>query len=288
MNLRVAIIYKYIPQYRRCFFELLKERISQMGMELILICGQPGAADSKKKDTANLEWAKYIPSKIFKVAQTEFYWQPILSAIKDVDLVIVEQANKLLVNHILLLENVIGIRKLAYWGHGRNFQATSSNQFSESLKCILATKVHWWFAYNEMSARVVRERGFPTERITLVQNAVDTNLLIRSLRDLTPVDTEKIRQELNICSRNIGIYVGGLYPEKRIPFLLEALSLIRQQVSDFEMIFVGGGVDEHLVIKAAARNSWIHHVDPKFGQQKVPYYAVSKLFLMPGLIGLGI
>jgi glycosyltransferase involved in cell wall biosynthesis len=69
---------------------------------------------------------------------------------------------------------------------------------------------------------------------------------------------------------------------------LETLQLIRQQVPDFEMIFIGGGEDMHLVQQAAAQYPWIHYVGPKFDREKVPYYAVSKVFLMPGLIGLGI
>src|SRR6266496_1735412 len=129
MKLKIAIIYKYIPQYRRRFFEILKERLSQMGIELILIYGQAGLVDSKKKDAVDLEWGTYIPSKIFTIAHHEFYWQPVLSAIKGVDLVIVEQANKLLVNNLLILQNIVGITKLAYWGHGRSFQAKPSNQF---------------------------------------------------------------------------------------------------------------------------------------------------------------
>lgn len=35
------------------------------------------------------------------------------------DLAIVEQASKLLLNHILVMQNVISIRKVASWGHGK-------------------------------------------------------------------------------------------------------------------------------------------------------------------------
>ena len=43
-----------------------------------------------------------------------------------------------------------------------------------------------------------------------------------------------------------------------------------------------------MVEQAATQYPWIHYVGPKFDSEKVPYYALSKLFLMPGLIGLGI
>lgn len=286
--LKIAIIYKTLPRYRRDFFNGLRKELAEKNINLLLLYGQPSRRDALKNDTIDLDWAVKVPSKIFELGHSEFYWQPVLRYLKDVDLVIVEQASKLLVNYILLIQNWLGIRKLAFWGHGKNFQETSANLLGEWIKRQVSTRVHWWFAYNEMSARVVREIGFPSERITLVQNAVDTCFLTRALQELTQVQIEKVHQELNLHSHNVGIYAGGLYLEKRIPFLLESLQIIRRQVPDFEMIFIGGGVDAHLVEEAAAQYPWIHFVGPKFDSNKIPYYAVSKIFLMPGLIGLGI
>jgi glycosyltransferase involved in cell wall biosynthesis len=70
--------------------------------------------------------------------------------------------------------------------------------------------------------------------------------------------------------------------------LLEACELIRQRVPDFEIIFVGAGTEAALVKQAAERHSWIRYVGPKFDYDKVPYFLLSKLSLMPGLVGLGI
>jgi exopolysaccharide biosynthesis WecB/TagA/CpsF family protein len=44
----------------------------------------------------------------------------------------------------------------------------------EKWKQIWLTKVDWWFAYNDLSAGIVRSLGYPEERITSVQNAIDT------------------------------------------------------------------------------------------------------------------
>jgi glycosyltransferase involved in cell wall biosynthesis len=79
-----------------------------------------------------------------------------------------------------------------------------------------------------------------------------------------------------------------MYSDKRLPFLLEACQLIRQRVPDFEMIFMGAGVDVGLVTEAARWHSWMKFVGPKFDQDKVPYFMLSKLFLMPGVVGLAI
>lgn len=285
---KIAIVQRTITPYRRDFYIPFRERLLKRDISFLLLYGQPSRSDFLKNDSVDLEWAVKVPSKIFEIGHSELYWQSILPYLKDVDLVIVEQASKLLVNYVLLLQNWLGIRKLAFWGHGKNFQETSANLFGEWIKRQVSTHIHWWFAYTEMSMRVVREMGFPKERITLVQNAVDTHFLSQSLLELKPVQITKVREELNLYSQNVGIYVGGLYPEKRIPFLLGALKLIRHQIPDFEMIFIGGGVDTNLVEQAAIQHPWIHFVGTKFDREKVPYYAISKLFLMPGQVGLGI
>jgi len=54
------------------------------------------------------------------------------------------------------------------------------------------------------------------------------------------------------------------------------------------MIFIGGGIDAYLIEDAAREHSWIHYLGPVFGDEKIPLFAISKVFLMPGLVGLNI
>lgn len=285
---KIAIVTKTLTHYRVSFFNGLREKLSSKNIDLLLLYGQPSYRDRQKNDTFDLDWAIKVPSKIFEIGNKELYWQPVLKHLRGVDLVIVEQASKLLINYILVIQNVIGIRKVAFWGHGKNFQELTADKFAEWIKRQLSKHVHWWFAYNDLSARIVQAMGFPRERITSVQNAIDTRSLTESLQRVSQKDSEAVRVELGINSENVAIYAGGMYPEKLIPFLLESLNEIREQIPDFNMIFIGGGVDTKLVINAASENPWIHFLGPVFGDHKVPYFAVSKLLLMPGLVGLAI
>jgi len=79
-----------------------------------------------------------------------------------------------------------------------------------------------------------------------------------------------------------------MYPGKRLKFLLDSLIYVREQIPDFEMIFIGSGSDSYLVEEMNQKNSWIHFLGPKFNDEKVPYFVLSKLFLMPAQIGLAI
>jgi glycosyltransferase involved in cell wall biosynthesis len=285
---KVAIIYTYIPQYRWRFYEVLKDKLDQMEIELVLIYGQPSPKDVLKKDAVNLHWARKIRNLYFTIGRWVFCWQPVLSLVRDADLVIVEMANKLLVNYVLLMQNGFGIRRVAFWGHGRNFQAKDTDRFSEWIKRILSTKVYWWFAYNGTSAKVVQALGFPETKVTVVQNAIDTSNLINELGQLKCEDLEEVRRAVGIKGKHIGLYVGGMYPEKRLDFLLDSLICIREQIPDFEMIFIGSGTDAILIEEISYEHPWIHYLGPKFNNEKVPYFALSHLFLMPGLVGLAI
>ncbi len=283
---KVVILYKLLPQYRKAFFELLKKKLDEAGVELILVYGDPEAADASKKDVVDITWAHKIRNRTFRVFGGTFYWQPCRRFLKDADLVIVEQANKLLVNYYLGALRLLGLVRLAFWGHGKNFQARPGDTLSETVKRFLCSKVDWWFAYNATSAAVVKSMGFPEERITLVQNAIDTRALSEAKENVTARDLDALRGRLGLRGGNVAIYSGAMYREKRIPFLLDACQRIKKQVPDFEMIFLGAGPDEGLIRDAEERHDWIHYEGPRFEREKVPYCMLSKLLLMPGLVGL--
>jgi len=285
---RVAIVHKCLPQWRRRFFELLRDRLAQEAIHLQLIYGQPGAKDAAKKDTVDLEWAQRIQNRIVYFRGRELYWQPCLHLLRGADLVIVEQASKLLVNYVLQARYLWGGTRFAFWGHGKNFAQYDSHWLGEFLKHRVSRRVHWWFAYNAKSAAVVQSLGFPADRTTLTQNAIDTRALIAATRRFDPSALRGLCDVLELRGRNVCLYAGAMYRDKRLLFLLEACELIRRWVPDFEMIFMGAGIDAGIVTEAAMRHSWIKYIGPKFDHEKVPYFMLSKLFLMPGVVGLAV
>ena len=285
---RVAIVHKCLPQWRRRFFELLRDRLAQEAIHLQLIYGQPGAKDAATKDTVDLEWAQRIQNRIVYFRGRELYWQPCLHLLRGADLVIVEQASKLLVNYVLQARYLLGGTRFAFWGHGKNFAQYDSHWLGEFLKHRVSRRVHWWFAYNAKSAAVVQSLGFPADRTTLTQNAIDTRALIAATRRFDPSALRGLCDVLELRGRNVCLYAGAMYRDKRLLFLLEACELIRRWVPDFEMIFMGAGIDAGIVTEAAMRHSWIKYIGPKFDHEKVPYFMLSKLFLMPGVVGLAV
>jgi glycosyltransferase involved in cell wall biosynthesis len=233
-----------------------------------------------------LPWGRRIRNFVIPVGRRELYWQPYIHLISEVDLVIVEQASRLLTNYLLFALNRIGVKRMAFWGHGRNFQADSSSAFGETLKRYTSRRVHWWFAYNELSARIISGSGFPADRITVVENAIDTRGLKRAAQRVRDGDVEALRDRLGVRGENVCIYMGGMYQEKRLDYLIEACHRIRARVPDFEMIFVGAGPEDHVVREATASNRWMHYGGPVRGEERAAFSKLCKYLLVPGVVGL--
>lgn len=284
---KVLILYKFLPQYRIEFFNNLRDSLLKHDVELTLIYGKLKNQDSKKNDERSLEWAVYRDNKSFQIGSTSLLWQPCLDLLPKMDLVIVEQANSLIVNYFLMPLSKFMKFKFAFWGHGANLQ-DSPNSLKNKFKYFFLDKSDYWFAYTDGVAEFLISKGVEQEKISVVQNAIDTKSLKEQYDSLEEEEVQRIKLEMGIASDNVVIYCGGIYKEKRIDFLLKASETIRGVIGDFHIIFVGAGPDAYLVEEAANKNSWIHYMGPKFGKDRVPYFKMSELFLMPGLVGLAI
>lgn len=201
---------------------------------------------------------------------------------------IIGQENRYLLNYPVQLLAGLLARRVALWGHGRNFQARNRDSLAERWKRFWAQRCDWWFAYTDETRRHIEALGFPPDRITVFNNAIDTTELRAAAAAATIERQAARRAELGVSGNNICIFVGGLYPDKRPDFLIAAADLIRAQVADFELIIVGGGESLAMLQSAAAVRPWLKLAGPRFGADKVELMTLAKLFLMPGLLGLAV
>jgi L-malate glycosyltransferase len=284
---KVLIIYKFLPQYRQEFFQKLREELTKDGIHLDLIYGKLNNSDAHKKDEIEFEWGQYIANKTLKIGNTELIWQPCLKHLNDKDLVIVEQANRLLLNYYLMVARHFSKYKFANWGHGRNLQ-DHANSIKNKFKFLFIKKCDWWFAYTNNVKSAIISHNFPENKITVVQNAIDTATLQKYYSEIKDSEVQKLKNKYNIVSSRVGIYCGGMYPGKRLDFILDTCKKIKESVPDFHMIFLGAGIESVKVVEAAKTNEWIHYEGPKFGREKVIYFKLASIQLMPCYLGLGI
>lgn len=284
----VTILVKNCNHYRVPFYEQLRDRLRDRDIELRLVVADGLPEDAAKGDRASLPWAEVRPLRTLTVRGRTLLWQPGFDIAWASDLVITEQASKQLFNVALsYLQRPLRTRH-AFWGHGRNFQASIEGTAGEGLKQRLTTRAHWFFAYNDLSAAAAIESGMAPDRVTTVMNASDTTSIRRVRQALEPEVERTVRHELDIGDGPVALFLGGLYPLKRPQFLIEAAQAIRQKHRSFELLVIGDGTEAHVVVDAAKRFDWIHHVGAVYDDDRVRLASVASLHLMPGAIGLNI
>ena len=285
---RVTFLTLVISHYRVVVHEHIRRLLSEKGIEYQLVYSAPEGSDAQKGDTAVLPWAHEVPLKSFELAGRKVYFQKAVKAVKESDLVIVSQENKLLMNYYLFFRYLISGKKFAYFGHGKGFQSKSPNGVLELWKRFFAKRVHWWFAYTPGVAELVSSLGFPKERITTFNNSIDTVKLREEIESVTAKDIADFKRTHKIKGSNIGIYIGGMYEEKRLPFLCEAAIKIRKNIPDFELLLIGDGSHSNVAQEYASRHSFIHAPGPMFGKDRATALKFADVFLMPGLVGLAV
>jgi len=284
----VAIVYRALPQYRVAFYEGLRKQLQEHGIRLRLLVGQPDPSLAERRDTASVDWAESHTSQYLKFRGRQLVWQPVLRELHSCDLVIVEQASKLLLNYSLVGWRRIGGPKLALWGHGQNLDAHAASPTAERLKRWLADQSDWWFCYTEGTARLVESFGVDRRKMTVVQNTTDTASLRRARWALRPEEVAAFRAELGIGEGPVAVSIGSIYPTKRPEFLLEAADHLRRMIPGFELIVVGDGPDRHMVDSAASSRPWLHVLGAVHGDDVARWASPASVLLNPGVVGLTI
>lgn len=283
---RVVIVQRVLTQYRVPFFEALRTNLSRHGVELHLVHGQPDEMESAKSDSGTLGWATRVRNRYVRFGSRSLCWQPVTSEVKGCDLVIVEQASRLLINYLLLASPQYR-RRVAFWGHGRNLDAERSSAPAEWIKAKLIKAPNWWFAYTDSTVAYLTSMGVSRGRVTAVQNSIDLNDLKLRRAQVANAETLEFRRSLGAGPADpVLVVLGSLYSPKRVAFTLEVADILESLVDNVHVVFVGDGPDAGLVRSAARTRRWVHFVGRADGDDLARVCSASSLLLNPGLVGL--
>lgn len=286
---RVVVIQKSIPSYRVPFFSLLRRELDERGMELVVVAGDPVGDDRFKADPGRVDWAYYRPNRRFRVGSRELIWQPVLDLAKGADLVILEQASKLLVNYVFLaLQSRSTWPAVALWGHGANLQRHTASPIGEFVKLLASRRARWWFAYTESTRRVMVRGGIPNCRITVVQNATDTIALRHVMADIANDELESCRVAWRSSPGRTAVFIGGLYAEKRLEFMVQACAIVAAQLPQFRLLIAGDGPDRAVAEELANTFAFVTLVGRVDGRKLAALLRIADCIVMPGLVGLAI
>lgn len=286
---KVVILQYRLLHYRVDFFDLLRERCLSLGIDLHLVHGQASRRESVKKDEGTLPWAVKVHNRFFEFGARDLVWQPFPHKMRDAALVVVMQENRILSNYPLLLWRHFGKAKIAYWGHGINFQSEAPSGLREKWKHFLLTRVDWWFAYTQMTVDLLNSAHYPMANTTCLDNAIDSKGFIEQLNSFTDPDVRAAKKILGFHpSSPVGLFCGSLYPDKKLDLLIESADYIRKQIPDFNVVIIGDGPSLPFLEEAATSRPWMQLLGVQKGFAKALHFRMADVMLNPGLVGLHI
>lgn len=285
----VLAIVANVKQYRIAFYTQLAQRLSRSGIDLRVAYSEPHGEEALKADSAELPAALGMKVKRWYLLGGRVLVQRVpLAQLRRADLIIMVQSNGYLLDYPLLLASRLGLKQVAYWGHGYNHQA-HTGQMGERFRRRLIGLTDWWFAYTQRTADYLTRNGVSSDRITVINNAVDTTGFATQVAAVTPEEVRVLRSQLALPQgARIGLYCGSLYGHKHMPFLLEACAQIRARIPDFFLAVAGAGPGAQLLRDASGRLPWLRYLGAQFGHTKAVLFRSAEVFLNPGLVGLAI
>lgn len=284
---KVVIMQHRLLHYRIGLFERLRERCLERGILFHLVHGQPTRQEERKRDVGSLPWADVVHNRYIELRLRDIVWQPFPQRHCDADLVVMMQENRLLSNYPWLFNWGMRKTRLGYWGHGRNYQSDFPSGWRERWKKMLISRVDWWFAYTDMTRQILLNGGYPDDRISVLDNAIDNENFQRELTAVLPAQLSALREEIGVDGlAPIGLFCGSLYPDKLLGFMIEAADRIYAALPDFRLVVIGDGPGASEIQAAAKSRPWLNWVGVRKGAEKAAYFRLASVVLNPGLVGL--
>lgn len=270
--MRVVFVQKFVPHYRLPFFERVRSKLADSGIEFVLLYCEPDPYENSKVQMVYPDWGIQASTRHFSLLNRYLYWGNIRQHLQKGDIVIVEHAAKLIDNYWIFALRQLGYLKMGYFGHGQNFQATTEYALSAFLKKLMLKRVDHWFAYTEMS------------RQSLLRQSVDESIVTVVNNTLVPSENTYLGDKKP--NRYSCIYIGGLYSLKLLPLLIEAGKLVHARLPEFKLHIVGEGPDKEMLEEASRSCPWLTVEGGLYGIERDSLLAQCNAILMPGLVGL--
>ena len=285
----VIVFQRYLTHYRTSFFERTAVQLERADIRLSLVHGQPDAVSETKKDSAGIPGTDMVAARSIEAGGIQGVWLPTPRHLPAPDLVVLPQESKLLANYYWLCRRLLGGPKVAFWGHGVNFQSEAPRGWKERWKRLMLGRADWWLAYTERTRDVLIAEGYPDQRITVLNNAIDTARFRAELDAVTPKQLAELRARVGAGeTAPVGLFCGSLYPDKRLDFLVAAAERIRTFLPDFQLIVIGDGPDRDQLSTLIVDKPWIHATGALYGSDKAAWFRLASVVLNPGLVGLNV
>ena len=266
------------------FFEALASHARAQEIEILVAAGEPHGEQALRGDAGLLGPQINLAQRELKVLGRRVVVRDVSTAIANADLVIMEQARRNLDAYRLLARAPHRRQLVALWGHGKDY-TRQSRQLDRSLQLWLTRRADWFFAYTNGGANAAAAAGSPRERLTVVQNSIDTNSLRRGVDNVADAEVQSFAAAQGLRGKT-ALFMGALDESKRLGFLFEAVAQAHGRDPDIRLLVGGEGSLHDQVLAAAADLKWLSYLGPLHGHEKAVAFKASQILAMPGRVGL--
>lgn len=287
----VSIIQREIPHYRIRFFEELSEQAATLGLAVTVHSAASGELGSGSK----FAHRTFSARRLSRSTNGPLWITGLTAALAGSDIIIAP--------HELQCMNVPWLwanrRRLCahwiWWGHGFNFQASTGRLFAtqivEAVKRFMMTRSNGLITYTEKGADSWRQRGMPADRVIPYYNTLDVEGLRAAGAKVTCQQLVQLRQSLGLEHKQVLLFSGRLYPEKKVDFLLRAVAVLQANRPDVALLILGDGQERDRLeaLQAELELRDVHFL----GEITEPtragaYFQLADMLVVPGLVGLAI
>lgn len=239
-----------------------------------------------------------IPTDLFSKLPLLNQWAIVQSIEKRLDEVIQEINPDVIHAHSPVLNGLAAVRAgqkhnipvvyeiRAFWedaavDHGTTAEGSLRYKLTKALETYVVKKANAVTTICEGLRSDLISRGIPTEKITVIPNAVD----ITKFKSDQDTDVE-LQKKLGLDKKNVLGFIGSFYAYEGLPLLVQSLPEILKEKPNTRLLLVGGGPQEdkvkHLVTELGLDNEVIFTGRVPHNEVQ-SYYNLVDIFVYPRL-----
>ncbi|WIB67973.1 glycosyltransferase family 4 protein [Curtobacterium sp. MCBD17_035] len=282
---KIVIVQPYVARYRAPLFTELAGRLTAAGHDLVIATGAPTGAQRHRRDAFRLSDVQHDQraTRSFDLGPLVVRTVGSRGSWRDADVVVVELAAGSIDSMAALLSR--SSRAVGVWGHVGGYVKVDSTATTR-VKRWQVQKADRVLAYSDSGAATAVAWGAKAERVTALQNTVDTAALRTQVLAERGTSPEEIRSQLGLRPRSaVFAYLGGLDAVKRVDLLADTLDVLHHCGADIELVIGGHGDEEHL-LRSALERGQVRLLGYADDHMKARIARVASALVNPGRVGL--
>ena len=282
--MKIVVFERVLTHYRLKFYNYL---IENYNCEVIFLTKEIPERDGFKTNIneANFKIVKLKSAKLFGL---EFFFIPLKFLHKRYNLILL-LSFKAFPNSVYLLSRILG-QKVYWWGHSKNFQKDSFlESFKNFIKIIMVKFSSGVLAYTDKEKSRFILKGVNSEKITVLNNTVDTNNIFKLKSKVSIESKEALINKYFLKGKFVIGLIGRLYNLRNTEDAIKAIINLNKTHKNLILLIIGDGPEKPLLEKKYSNFSNILFIGSIENEKEISIYmSIIEFFINPGLVGLNL